>query len=78
MRRKGLQACANCGLYGWTEIISPYTCGTWGIFCGGCKKGYVSKFLWCAIWKWNHVRRKQLKQMAKDKARMEDAAEMGL
>lgn len=49
--KQKLEPCSVCGFNGVAEI--HYTIH-WGVFCGPCKHGVVSRFLIVALWKWNH------------------------
>jgi hypothetical protein len=61
-KKQKIEPCSNCGLNGSVDISH---CGFWGLFCPACKKGYVSKFLFIALWKWNYEWRKMRKNMEK-------------
>lgn len=57
-KHKKLEACSKCGAYGCTTIVYA---GDWLIGCYECNHAYYSKWLWLAVWRWNHARRKQLR-----------------
>jgi len=69
MSKRKLEPCRNCGFYGFAEISHVVM---WGIFCGPCKVGVVSRFLMIAVWKWNHRWRNMKKTQSKQsKAKQE-------
>lgn len=58
VRKRKLEACNNCGMFGMTTISWSRR---WVIHCDNCRASFSSRFLQLAIWRWNSVRRKWLK-----------------
>lgn len=61
-RKNRLRGCSHCGLNGHVELVWS---GYWGIFCGSCQRGYISRILFLAIYHWNRAYKKAVSKEAK-------------